>query len=446
MIKCHVEDALEACLESVRGHGVGRSPISTLLGSISVSSCGDLKTSDVLRLCADELDSTVGGGITSTQSLRSKCSPVGRVVTGDWRDDGSWIRLRESKTKSGANVAIAWPRLWDGGLVLKCHGFRVPRQRPADDCCAPSASSSSSTTRGEEPDHELRPKTDAFVGELLKRGWAVAATSYRRDGRCVRDGVADLIELRDFCIATLPRMPWPIVLEGRSMGGAVVAHASELVQVGLFDGAVAIGAALLAGKSEDPPLELSGRPSFRILFLTNTSELGPIRAFIGKSKESKDEQVIVPALWEVLREGHNLVTTREREAAHSAVVDWIRHGTAVTMRRKEVLLPPEPRPPQAIVDEAAHTIRATVASVHERLRSVEIAVTVDDLRKIGVRAHGKFSLCAEGSEAERQVVFSTYPPIGIDPGTFVAFEDPEGFIIVDILGGTSAPMQQKTLK
>ena len=80
----------------------------------------------------------------------------------------------------------------------------------------------------------------------------MASTSYRAQGRVVVEGVKDVLQLREWAVARLGGQEGVrlCVLEGRSMGGAIgtlVAegqHGSE----GLFDGVVAVGAALMVSR------------------------------------------------------------------------------------------------------------------------------------------------------------------------------------------------------
>ena len=52
---------------------------------------------------------------------------------------------------------------------------------------------------------------------------------------------------------------------------------------------------------------------------------------------------VPPAVWEVWREGHNLVSSDERRAALEGMLAWIKHGTFITARAMNVFLPHDPR-------------------------------------------------------------------------------------------------------
>ena len=61
---------------------------------------------------------------------------------------------------------------------------------------------------------------------LLQEGWILAGTSYRREGVIIMDSQMDILELREFVCKrySLPRL---VLLEGQSMGGAIVTLMAE---------------------------------------------------------------------------------------------------------------------------------------------------------------------------------------------------------------------------
>lgn len=82
----------------------------------------------------------------------------------------------------------------------------------------------------------------------------------------MRDAVRDVNNLRDYIINKYGTIDVTI-LEGRSMGGAIVTHLAER-HPDLYNGAVAIGAALLT-KDKENPLNYTYQPKIPIIFLTN---------------------------------------------------------------------------------------------------------------------------------------------------------------------------------
>jgi len=61
----------------------------------------------------------------------------------------------------------------------------------------------------------------------MKQGWIVAMTSYRREGLIVADAMKDVNNLRNF-ICNEQGYPYWVLLEGRSMGGAIVTYIAEM--------------------------------------------------------------------------------------------------------------------------------------------------------------------------------------------------------------------------
>src|SRR5687767_14145247 len=112
----------------------------------------------------------------------------------------------------------------------------------------------------------------------------------------------DMVELRDYIHHNYGFLSL-CLLEGRSMGGAIVTYLSENYSH-LFHGAVAIGAALDVIGDLEEKISFNYQPEFPILFLTNQSELGKIEAYIegvkkNLSNSKREKDIVLPALWEV---------------------------------------------------------------------------------------------------------------------------------------------------
>lgn len=323
-----LEEALQAAMSSVGGLNIN---VQMHLGDRE----GTAITADVLRACADAVDALPTCAAINLQRNEGQRAPAPPPVIAaadptpeqqDWvlppshGDLGSAFDVIESESAEGAKVALAKPCNpsaggpgWNGKLLLCAHGYREP---------------------GTPHLHELHPE-DTFVRQLVGQGWAVASTSYRRQGKVVVDGLRDVISLRTWALALLQlgeqqqslRHRPLCILEGRSMGGAVAVLAAEGKHgaLGLFDGVVAIGAALLhAVETDGEPCVFTHRPTVPLLFLTNQSELGSIEQYASRCIEAlavesasvdRSPEVVPPATWTVWREGHNLVSAQERFAA-----------------------------------------------------------------------------------------------------------------------------------
>jgi len=260
-------------------------------------------------------------------------------------------------TPGGAKIAVAVPKNWNHKVLLLAHGHRPEGTGLIDNLEVESY----------------------FLSELLQSGWIVGMSSYRRDGIIVRDAIEDMNELREYIVKNVGT-PLLTLLEGRSMGGCIATHVAEKYGH-LYDGVVAIGAALIA-KDPQNPLEFQHTPEIPVLYLTNQSELSYIQNYIDntkaliaelktKPKETKKEEnssnkksdenssndnskksnvkeidpdhIVVPALWEVWREGHNHVSQEERLAALKSLEEWIKHKTFITVRKQNVLIEGAPK-------------------------------------------------------------------------------------------------------
>jgi hypothetical protein len=115
----------------------------------------------------------------------------------DWMDSVSVV---SAETPSGAKIAIAVPKAWNHKAALLAHGYRNEIQTELISDLA---------------------ITEHCLAEMLRDNWMVAMTSYRRNGRVVRDAMADMVELREYIVQSHGHLNL-CLLEGRSMGGAVV--------------------------------------------------------------------------------------------------------------------------------------------------------------------------------------------------------------------------------
>lgn len=306
--------------------------------------------------------------------------------------------------------------------------------------------------------------SEPFIAALLADGTVVGMTSYRRSGRVVGDAMADLADLR---AAAEQRygVARRVVVEGRSMGGAVATRLAERLP-GVCDGVVAIGAALLVTEgAEDgasaPCPPLLHTPVVPILFLTNVSELSPIREYIAGVERARatrerlgacddEQELVLPSLWQVWREGHNAVSWRERLAAHRHLGAWLDHGSFVTVRQANVHLRGDdaarlPRPVLRLSAGAqARLADVQVLGVHVVFGSFSLALAESDLAAIGVGQSRCFRLTTP-ADVSVVVRFGAFPFLGSQVGEYIAFESPDGGIIVSVFGWYEAHASAREL-
>ena len=87
-----------------------------------------------------------------------------------------------------------------------------------------------------------------------------------------------------------------------------------------FHGGLLVGAALNVdrARAEVGAPVLAATPGFPLLFLSNDGELGPVRAYKARAdanavaSDGGAAEVVAPAVWQVDRPGHGVVTCGER--------------------------------------------------------------------------------------------------------------------------------------
>jgi len=224
----------------------------------------------------------------------------------------------------GADFCIAYPidadklPRWNKNVLLYCHG------------CRPE---------GIELMADL-DLSDELYSTLLKRGWIIAMSSYRRQGRIIKDAIQDTNNLRDY-IVKIYGDPQILLVEGESMGGHIAALISEL-DPPMYSGVMAVGAALISNHEDCPPFTFS--PKIPILYLTNYSEVGMILSYQTKAQAQASNPL--PVIWKVQRRGHCNVNADERLATVNALLEWIKtsepapnkeEGVTIEMNKPSVI-------------------------------------------------------------------------------------------------------------
>lgn len=343
----------------------------------------------------------------------------------------------------GANWGLSEPRVWNGCVLIFCHGYRPP---------------------GYGKVVELK-SDDLCYAKLLSHGWIVAATSYRREGVILCDAITDILNLREF-IADRYGKPRHVVLEGQSMGGMIVTLIAENYPQ-YFSGILAVGAALQTRKDkmseEEKKMSLRHCPRLPLLYLTNESETGPIEQYIqgvqqrldsrsvpdgssssssgeGKSIEGSAglvpgrhdedvETIVLPALWEVSRAGHNWTKGEERYGALCDLMEWIKFGTFITRRRANytIVSPPVLSSVEFDVDlSKPFKVRGATGKI-VKISSTKMGVTCNfteaDLQRLGYRLGSKVSMRIR--EFALHAILDEYPYLRCKREDFMLVYEPE---------------------
>lgn len=301
----------------------------------------------------------------------------------------------------GARFAIARPASWNGNVLLYAHGFRSEK--------APLSA-------------EFDVGRPVFA-RLLREGWIVAATSYRRNGVVVRDAIDDLGALRDHIEQTEGRLGL-VVLLGESMGGTVVTLMAEN-EPDRFHGALAVGAALDL-RDARYPLALTRAPKLPILFLANRTELAGPESYVAAAARAP----VPPALWSVARDGHVNVNDQETTAALEGLIGWI--TTNRIERRRDATVALEGAG-TAIV--AGGVARGAVQSVTKNHGNLFTTFVPADFAKLGIAKGAPFELVV-GDATFRVLYAGDYGDVA--PGEWVAFPRAEGVVLLARNGENAA--------
>jgi pimeloyl-ACP methyl ester carboxylesterase len=304
-------------------------------------------------------------------------------------------------TIEGAPYQIAIPAQPNGNLLLHAHGYRPDESQLLA---------------------ELELENTAH-GELVDDGWLVATTAYRRNGMIIADAMEDVIRLRNLIVETHGPLAL-VIIEGQSMGGAIVIHQAER-RPDLFNGALAIGAALQAKDPEDP-LPLTHEPKLPILFLSNRSEISGPRAYV----EAASNAPIAPALWKVERNGHVNVNQQERLLAIDGLVGWMTAGTIEASR--DITIEVKTEGPKAQFGDSGATGR--VIDVTHNHGNVFINFGRDDFARLGIAVGDDFSLRI-GKTTVNIRYGTTFSDVPV--GEWISFSTAEGDTIVAINYGNA---------
>lgn len=150
----------------------------------------------VLGACSDGAPLAITPPSAPSLKASTVTEPVG----------GPWQRIVEGTTGPGALYALYVPRNWNGDAVYYAHGFRDV-DSPVD----------------------LRDQDQLYAvrDQLGTMGYAVAYSSYSRNGFAVKDGAQRTHQLRGLLAATLGGQPKRSFLAGHSLGGGIALSLAE---------------------------------------------------------------------------------------------------------------------------------------------------------------------------------------------------------------------------
>lgn len=299
----------------------------------------------------------------------------------------------EDGTIGQAKYTIVSPAKWNGKLLLLAHGLR-----PED---APITS-------------EFDYGKGTLPGELLKEGWIVASTSFRRNGWILSEAADDVAALRDKVVSVHGNPATTIVL-GTSMGGAIATVLAERSDHKAYQGILAVSAALGAETVKG----LSHTPQVPLLFLSNQNEAGAPRDYV----QAASNGPAVPALWTVARDGHVNITEAELTEAVHGLLKYIETGKIEP--NKDVTIPEAAPASTATFDGAAAL--GTVTAVDAVYGNITTDFVAADLEKIGAKPGARLAI-RSGTKAVEAPWVKAYADV--PQGDFLAFVTAEGRVLV----------------
>lgn len=311
------------------------------------------------------------------------------------------LRISEGEV-GGAKFVIAAPEKWDGSVLIYCHGLRP---------------------EGGDLAVELLPLRSSYR-DLLNRGWIVAATSYRRNGLVVADGLADVLNLREE-ITKRFGAPGRVLLHGESMGGAIATLLMER-EPAKYSGALAVGAALKLDEN-GAPVVFTAKPGGPLLFLSNRTEVAEPRQYVESAAGAKFR----PVLWTADRDGHVNVNQREIGTALAALNRWLDSGSAPTPQ--DDTLAPEPRASAMTLAKGAG--RAAMTQRNPLFGNITLDFQASDFAQLGIARGNTFTLEFGGKRVPVKLG-ATYSDVA--RGQYVAFFDAEDRLLVAINYGNAA--------
>ncbi|WP_264501302.1 SAM hydroxide adenosyltransferase [Luteolibacter flavescens] len=314
------------------------------------------------------------------------------------------LRAQEVSTGeiNGAKYMLASPEEWQGKLILIAHGYRAEDQ-PL------------------KADYEIDKR---FAQPLIEKGWAIASTSYRRNGWIIEDAILDLKALRDHVSAGKGGVS-RCILVGSSMGGLIGTLAAEGA-IDNLSGVVAIGAYLGHRETGAYYETLSWKPKAPIIFLTNETELDHPRHYREKAGMAANT-----ALWEVKRPGHCNVSATERYNAVVALDAWI-DGTAPE-KDKDATVGPPVRKSTAVKKDAGLSGKITFVSAGFGNLSSDLVSA--DLETLGVKVGDQVLVKSDAGEIVATVALY-HSDVG--EGHASVYVTPNGWLAIVINGGNAA--------
>ena len=287
-------------------------------------------------------------------------------------------------TLGQSKIMIDEPEKWNGKVLILVHGMRIENSPLTADFNA-----------------EILP-----YKQLLKEGWIIASTSYRRNGYIVDDAILDVDDLREYVIKTYGQ-PKQMFLFGWSMGGIIITKMAE-THADKYDGALAVGAAI--GVLE-PNVKFN--PQMPVLYLTNQSETTGPRSYVDNAVNA----TVRPAFWLIKRDGHCITNGEEELAALKALIAYKNTGKIAFYKDGTITT----RPPASV----ARFKRGKAFAKVKKRGNINTEFVAADLKRLGIKKGDKFQV-SFGDKTATVFLGTTYSDVS--SGEWIGFIESEGFL------------------
>ncbi len=297
---------------------------------------------------------------------------------------GNKYEIVEKELK-GSKIMIIVPDNWNHKIIYYAHGYRAE----------------------DTPLHVDIDMDNSFYSKKVDMGWMIAATSYRRNGIIINDGIKDIRFLRDYIHQNYENIEKEYLI-GSSMGGLIATLMAENDEY--LDGVIANGAALQLDREN----QLKYTPKVPLILLYNNNEKDVADEYLKKSKKSS----LKPLRWYVKRRGHCRISKKEMGIAFSGLKNFENEKNDKNIT--------QPVPIRKSVSKIKNnTIISGIKKINKGFNNADTQVVKQDLKNIGLKKGEYFNLIC--SDKKYPVYWGDhYNDVPI--GDFVAFINMNGYL------------------
>ena len=297
---------------------------------------------------------------------------------------GKKYEVVEKKLKN-SKIMIIVPDNWNNKIIYYAHGYRAEGT----------------------PLHVDINMDNSFYSKKVEDGWMIAATSYRRNGIIIKDGIEDIRFLRDYVHKKYKNIQSEYLI-GSSMGGLIATLMAENDKY--LEGVIADGAALQLDREN----LLSYDPKVPLILLYNINEKDVADDYLNKSKKSN----LKPLRWHVNRKGHCRISKSEMEITFNALKNFENEEND-----RDITQPiPERKSISKIKNDV---IISGIRKINKGFNNIDTKVVKIDLKNIGLKKGEYFNLIC--GDKKYQVYWGdNYNDVPI--GDFVAFINMNGYL------------------